>query len=62
MGRRPAPRQTGLVSCRLARMRQHKGLFIAVLLAGGAQAEPVGMFTDVKDVGVVSRATKRRSN
>ena len=39
-------------------MRPCKGLFIAVLLAGGVQAEPVGMFTDVKDVGVVSRATE----
>jgi TolB protein len=39
-------------------MRLRKGLFIAVLLAGGVQAEPVGMFTDVKDVGTVSRATE----
>ena len=43
---------------RLARMRPCKGLFIAVLLAGGVHAEPVGMFTDVKDVGAVSRATE----
>ena len=33
-------------------------MFIAVLLAGGVRADPVGMFTDVKDVGVVSRATE----
>ena len=39
-------------------MRAYKGLFIAVLLAGGVRADPVGMFTDVKDVGVVSRATE----
>jgi hypothetical protein len=39
-------------------MRLCKGLFIAVLLAGAVQAEPVGMFTDVKDVGTVSRATQ----
>lgn len=39
-------------------MRLRKGLFIAVLLAGGARADPVGMFTDVKDVGAVSRATE----
>ena len=44
--------------CRLARMRLRKGLFIALLLAGGVHAEPVGMFTDVKDVGAVSRATE----
>jgi TolB protein len=39
-------------------MKTCKGLFIAVLLAGGVQAEPVGMFTDVKDVGAVGRATE----
>lgn len=39
-------------------MRPYKGLWIAVLLAGSVQAEPVGMFTDVKDVGAVSRATE----
>jgi len=38
-------------------MRPRKGLFIAALLAGGAQAEPVGMFVDVSDVGAVGRAT-----
>jgi regulation of enolase protein 1 (concanavalin A-like superfamily) len=39
-------------------MKLRKGWFIALLLAGGAHADPVGMFTDVKDVGVVSRATE----
>jgi regulation of enolase protein 1 (concanavalin A-like superfamily) len=39
-------------------MRARQELFIALLLAGGVHAEPVGMFTDVKDVGVVSRATE----
>lgn len=39
-------------------MRPSKGLWIAALLAGAVQAEPVGMFTDVKDVGAVSRATE----
>jgi TolB protein len=39
-------------------MNPRKGLFIALLLAGSAHADPVGMFTDVKDVGVVSRATE----
>ena len=33
-------------------------MFIALLLAGGVHAEPVGLFTDVKDVGAVSRATE----
>ncbi len=33
-------------------------MFIALLLAGVVHAEPVGMFTDVKDVGAVSRATE----
>ena len=33
-------------------------MFIALLLAGGVHAEPVGLFTDVKDVGTVSRATE----
>jgi hypothetical protein len=33
-------------------------LFIAVWLAGAAQADPVGMFTDVKDVGEISRKTE----
>jgi len=39
-------------------MRPSKGVFIALLLAGGVHAEPVGLFTDVKDVGTVSRATE----
>jgi TolB protein len=39
-------------------MRSCKGLLIALLLAGGVQAEPVGIFTDVKDIGSVSRATE----
>jgi TolB protein len=39
-------------------MNTRTGLFIALLLAGGAHAEPVGMFTDVKDIGTVSRATE----
>lgn len=39
-------------------MRAREGLFIVVWLAAGAQAAPVGMFTDVKDVGVVSRTTE----
>ena len=33
-------------------------MFIALLLAGGVHAEPVGLFTDVKDIGAVSRATE----
>jgi len=36
-------------------MRPFKGLFVAVWLAAVAQADPVGMFTDVKDIGAVSR-------
>jgi TolB protein len=39
-------------------MRPCKGLFIAVLLAGVAQAAPVGMFTDVNDIGAVGRAVE----
>jgi len=39
-------------------MRLRKGLFIAVLLAGGVRAEPVGMFVDVNDIGTVGRATE----
>ena len=39
-------------------MRLRKGLFIAALLAGSVRADPVGMFTDVKDVGAVSRGTE----
>ena len=39
-------------------MRLRKGLFVALLLAGGVHADPVGMFTDVKDLGAVSRATE----
>lgn len=39
-------------------MRPCQGLFIVVLLAGGVHAAPVGMFTDVTDVGVVSRAAE----
>ncbi|HEV7609281.1 MAG TPA: hypothetical protein VGO61_18210 [Steroidobacteraceae bacterium] len=38
-------------------MMPGKGLFIAVLLAGAAQAGPVGNFTDVADVGAISRPT-----
>ena len=58
MSRRPAPKQSGLHACKLARMKPRKGWFIALLLAGGAHADPVGMFTDVKDVGDVSRKTE----
>jgi TolB protein len=39
-------------------MEPRKALFIALLLARGAHADPVGMFTDVKDIGPVSRATE----
>src|SRR4051794_29274263 len=40
-------------------MEPRKEFFIALLLAAGSvRAEPVGMFTDVQDVGTVSRATE----
>jgi TolB protein len=58
MGRPRTPRQTRLHGGRLARMRPCKGLFIFMLLAGGVQAAPVGMFTDVSNVGAVNRAAE----
>ena len=39
------------------RMISGKGLFLAALLAGTAQAAPVGIFSDFTDVGAVSRPT-----
>ena len=39
-------------------MDPRKGLFITLLLAGGAHADPLGMFTDVKDVGSVNRPSE----
>lgn len=39
-------------------MKPRTTLFIALLLAGGVHAEPVGMFTEVNDIGAVSRATE----
>lgn len=58
MGRRPTQRQTVVCGGRLVRMSPLKGLFVVLWLAGVAHADPVGMFTDVKDVGTVSRATE----